>query len=214
MTEFLGSTSDNVSDLVLQSGDKVCYVSMVSSYNRTVGENTFRYSNSKCVFVSKKPKVQIWGGDARTNKEAITSITVQKNTRLETEHVIDASVLQSSGLWKTGIDNNNNTLKDDSKDPHWSIICSQDYKGGSGNQKAYNQSNNPAWLPACKGDASGLKNVCMVCRRRMATCTRPVGPVVLNRPGASCLARLPKYRSGKALETGREIGRASCRERV
>ena len=157
MTEFLGSTSDDVSDLVLQSGDKVCYVSMVSSYNRTVGENTFRYSNSKCVFVSKKPKVQIWGGDARTNKEAITSITVQKNTRLETEHVIDASVLQSSGLWKTGIDNNNNTLKDDSKDPHWSIICSQDYKGGSGNQKAYNQSNNPAWLPACKDDASGLK---------------------------------------------------------
>lgn len=157
MTEFLGSTSDDVSDLVLQSGDKVCYVSMVSSYNRTVGENTFRYSNSKCVFVSKKPKVQVWGGDAKTNKEAITSITVQKNTRLETEHVIDASVLQSSGLWKTGIDNNNNTLKDDSKDPHWSIICSQDYKGGSGNQKAYNQSNNPAWLPACKGDASGLK---------------------------------------------------------
>ena len=157
MIEFLGSTSDDVSDLVLQSGDKVCYVSMVSSYNRTVGENTFRYSNSKCVFVSKKPKVQIWGGDAKTNKEAITSITVQKNTRLETEHVIDASVLQSSGLWKTGIDNNNNTLKDDSKDPHWSIICSQDYKGGSGNQKAYNQSNSPAWLPACKGDASGLK---------------------------------------------------------
>lgn len=157
MIEFLGSTSDDVSDLVLQSGDKVCYVSMVSSYNRTVGENTFRYSNSKCVFVSKKPKVQIWGGDAKTNKEAITSITVQKNTRLETEHVVDASVLQSSGLWKTGIDNNNNTLKDDSKDPHWSIICSQDYKGGSGNQKAYNQSNSPAWLPACKGDASGLK---------------------------------------------------------
>lgn len=157
MTEFLGSTSDDVSDLVLQSGDKVCYVSMVSSYNRTVGENTFRYSNSKCVFVSKKPKVQVWGGDAKTNKEAITSITVQKNTRLETEHVVDASVLQSSGLWKTGIDNNNNTLKDDSKDPHWSIICSQDYKGGSGNQKAYNQSNNPAWLPACRDDASGLK---------------------------------------------------------
>lgn len=157
MIEFLRSTSDDVSDLALQSGDKVCYVSMVSSYNRTVGENTFRYSNSKCVFVSKKPKVQIWGGDAKTNKEAITSITVQKNTRLETEHVIDASVLQSSGLWKTGIDSNNNTLKDDSKDPHWSIICSQDYKGGSGNQKAYNQSNNPAWLPACKGDASGLK---------------------------------------------------------
>lgn len=157
MIEFLRSTSDDVSDLALQSGDKVCYVSMVSSYNRTVGENTFRYSNSKCVFVSKKPKVQVWGGDAKTNKEAITSITVQKNTRLETEHVIDASVLQSSGLWKTGIDSNNNTLKDDSKDPHWSIICSQDYKGGSGNQKAYNQSNNPAWLPACKGDASGLK---------------------------------------------------------
>lgn len=157
MTEFLGSASDDVSDLVLQSGDKVCYVSMVSSYNRTVGENIFRYSNSKCVFVSKKPKVQVWGGDARTNKEAITSITVQKNMRSETEHVVDASVLQSSGLWKTGIDNNNNTLKDDSKDPHWSIICSQDYKGGSGNQKAYNQSNNPTWLPACKGDASGLK---------------------------------------------------------
>lgn len=157
MTEFLGNTSDDVSDLILQSGDKVCYVSMVSSYNRTVGENIFRYSNSKCVFVSKKPKVQVWGGDARTNKEAITSITVQKNMRSETEHVVDASVLQSSGLWKTGIDNNNNTLKDDSKDPHWSIICSQDYKGGSGNQKAYNQSNNPVWLPACKGDASGLK---------------------------------------------------------
>ena len=157
MTEFLGNTSDDVSDLILQSGDKVCYVSMVSSYNRTVGENTFRYSNSKCVFVSKKPKVQIWGGDARTNKEAITSITVQKNTRLETEHVVDASVLQSSGLWKTGIDNNNNTLKDDSKDPHWSIICSQDYKGGSGNQKAYNQSNSPAWLPPCRDDASSLK---------------------------------------------------------
>ena len=157
MIEFLRSTSDDVSDLALQSGDKVCYVSMVSSYNRTVGENTFRYSNSKCVFVSKKPKVQIWGGDAKTNKEAITSVTVQKNTRSETERVIDASVLQSSGLWKTGIDSNNNTLKDDSKDPHWSIICSQDYKGGSGNQKAYNQSNNPAWLPACKGDASGLK---------------------------------------------------------
>lgn len=157
MTEFLGNTSDDVSDLILQSGDKVCYVSMVSSYNRTVGENIFRYSNSKCVFVSKKPKVQVWGGDAKTNKEAITSVTVQKNTRSETEHVIDASVLQSSGFWKTGIDNNGNTLKDDSKDPHWSIICSQDYKGGSGNQKAYNQSNSPAWLPACKDDASGLK---------------------------------------------------------
>ena len=153
---IVNAAQDDIAGLKLQQDDMLCYVSMVSSYHKDVGEDVFRYSKSKCISTSKKPKVQVWGGDAKTNGEVLTGVTTQKNVRDETKRINDAATLQSMGLWRTGVDNNGNQLGDDAVDRHWSIICSQDYKGGSGNQKAFNASNNPAWLPACNNNANNL----------------------------------------------------------
>lgn len=72
---IVNGINDDVSGVNLKHGDKVCYVTIVSSYNRGVGENTFRYSNSDCASVNRKPKVQVWGGDIKTNDQVITGIT-------------------------------------------------------------------------------------------------------------------------------------------
>ena len=72
---IVNGANDDVSSLGLKHGDKVCYVAIVSSYNRGIGENTFRYSNSDCASVNRKPKVQVWGGDIKTNDQVVTSIT-------------------------------------------------------------------------------------------------------------------------------------------
>ena len=57
---------DDISDLGdLAIGDRVCYTVIVSSYTQDVGDSTFRYSESVCVRVAKKPKVQILGADVR-----------------------------------------------------------------------------------------------------------------------------------------------------
>ena len=76
---ILNGGEDNISELNLQPGDKICYVSMVSAYNQNVSENTFRYSDSNCFRFAKKPKVQVWGGDVITDKKVITSISRYKS---------------------------------------------------------------------------------------------------------------------------------------
>ena len=76
---ILSGGEDNISELNLQLGDKICYVSMVSAYNQNVSEDTFRYSDSNCFRLAKKPKVQVWGGDVITDKKVITSISRYKS---------------------------------------------------------------------------------------------------------------------------------------
>ena len=76
---ILNGGEDNISELNLQPGDKICYVSMVSAYNQNVSENIFRYSDSNCFRFAKKPKVQVWGGDVITDKKVITSISRYKS---------------------------------------------------------------------------------------------------------------------------------------
>ena len=76
---MLNSHTDDVSSSNLQFGDKICYVAMVSAYNQNANQYTFKTSQAQCVTVDKTPKVQVWGGDIKTDKDVITNKTSSAN---------------------------------------------------------------------------------------------------------------------------------------
>lgn len=79
---------DDITGIDLQIGDKICYVAMVGAYTGNVSENVFRHSDVQCIDVSKKPKVQVWGGDIKTNDSIRTT---------QTESV--SAILGAYGSW-------------------------------------------------------------------------------------------------------------------
>lgn len=159
----------------LSANDSLCYVVMVSNYNGSAPSTDFKYA-VKCIRSSKRPKVQVWGGDIKTDKEVITSRT-SNNMNVPDENLsrieLDKTSIRSKGLWGTGIDKDGNKIGGDvhfspgeygfkggdSPDPHWSIVCAEDQYGGNGNQRAYKKSTKkPDYLPSCHGDATNLKD--------------------------------------------------------
>ena len=158
----------------LSANDSLCYVVMVSDYNGSAPSTDFKYA-VKCIRSSKRPKVQVWGGDIKTDKEVITSRT-SNNVNVPDENLsrieLDKTSIRSNGLWSTGLDRHGNKLGrkvsfspgeygykgGDEPDPHWSIVCAEDQYGGNGNQRAYDKSGNVADLPSCRGDATNLKD--------------------------------------------------------
>ena len=76
---MLNSHTDDVLSSNLQFGDKICYVAMVSAYNQNANHHTFKTSQAQCVTVGKTPKVQVWGGDIKTDKDVITNKTSSAN---------------------------------------------------------------------------------------------------------------------------------------
>ena len=166
---------DNLDRVKLSANDSLCYVVMVSNYNGSAPSTDFKYA-VKCIRSSKRPKVQVWGGDIKTDKEVITSRT-SNNVNVPDENLsrieLDKTSIRSKGLWGTGLDGNGNKLGGevsfspgeygfkggDSVDPHWSIVCAEDQYGGNGNQRAYKKSTKkPDYLPSCHGDATNLKD--------------------------------------------------------
>lgn len=73
--ESIFSGINNLTGLDFAQGDMICYVAIVSTYSQGVGRNNFKYSDSRCLRVAKKPKVQIWGADVRSGKDVITSLS-------------------------------------------------------------------------------------------------------------------------------------------
>ena len=172
LTTIATNATDTLGGVKLNSNDSLCYVAMVSGYNGLVSSTDFRYA-IKCVKTSKRPKVQVWGGDIKTDKDVITSTTSNTIIGPDSQTIVDKPTMQSMGLWGTGLDRNGNILKGDKvvnssnygykdgdkSDEHWSIICSEDSYGGNGNQRAYNKSTNAAEdLPNCRGNANNLTN--------------------------------------------------------
>ena len=165
---------DNLDRVKLSANDSLCYVVMVSNYNGSAPSTDFKYA-VKCIRSSKRPKVQVWGGDIKTDKEVITSRT-SNNVNVPDENLsrieLDKTSIRSKGLWGTGLDRNGNKIGGDvhfspgeygfkggnGVDPHWSIVCAEDQYGGNGNQRAYDKSGNVADLPSCHGDATNLKD--------------------------------------------------------
>ena len=171
-TSIVTNATDNLSGVNLNANDSLCYVAMVSNYNGSVPSTDFRYA-IKCIRVSNKPKVQVWGGDVKTDKEVITSKTSNTILQADSHSILDKSAIQARGLWGTGLDDNGNILGGtvnfspgeykykggDETDTHWSLICSQDSFGGNGNQRAYKKASGTiADLPNCHNDASNLTN--------------------------------------------------------
>ncbi|WP_369000447.1 hypothetical protein TM074_00435 [Candidatus Nanosynbacter sp. TM7-074] len=171
-TSIATNAADNLSGVNLNANDSLCYVAMVSNYNGSAPSTDFRYA-IKCIRTSNKPKVQVWGGDIKTDKEVITSKTSNTILQADSHSILDKSTIQSMGLWGTGLDDNGNILGGtvnfspgeykykggDKIDPHWSLICSQDSFGGNGNQRAYSKASGAiADLPNCHNDASNLTN--------------------------------------------------------
>lgn len=159
----------------LSANDSLCYVVMVSNYNGSAPSTDFKYA-VKCIRSSKRPKVQVWGGDIKTDKEVITSRT-SNNVNVPDENLsrieLDKTSIRAKGLWGTGLDGNGNKLGDkvlfspgeygykggNMEDKHWSIVCAEDQYGGNGNQRAYKKSTGkPDYLPSCHGDATNLKD--------------------------------------------------------
>lgn len=159
----------------LSANDSLCYVVMVSNYNGSAPSTDFKYA-VKCIRSSKRPKVQVWGGDIKTDKEVITSKT-SNNVNVPDENLsrieLDKTSIRAKGLWGTGLDKDGNKIGDDvhfspgeygfkggnDADLHWSIVCAEDQYGGNGNQRAYKKSTKqPDYLPSCHGDATNLKD--------------------------------------------------------
>lgn len=166
---------DNLDRVKLSANDSLCYVVMVSDYNGSAPSTDFRYA-VKCIRSSKRPKVQVWGGDIKTDKEVITSKT-SNSVNVPDENLsrieLDKTSIRAKGLWGTGLDKDGNKIGGDvhfspgeygfkggdSVDPHWSIVCAEDQYGGNGNQRAYKKSTKkPDYLPSCHGDATNLKD--------------------------------------------------------
>ncbi len=178
-TSIAANATDSLSGVNLNANDSLCYVAMVSNYNGSAPSTDFRYA-IKCIRTSNKPKVQVWGGDVKTDKEVITSKTSNTILQADSHSILDKSAIQSMGLWATGLDDNGNILGGtvnfspgeykykggDEIDAHWSLICSQDSFGGNGNQRAYKKSSDAtkkpsdviADLPNCHNNASNLTN--------------------------------------------------------
>ena len=159
----------------LSANDSLCYVVMVSNYNGSAPSTDFKYA-VKCIRSSKRPKVQVWGGDIKTDKEVITSKT-SNNVNVPDENLsrieLDKTSIRAKGLWGTGLDRHGNKLGGEVSfspgeygykggnmdDKHWSIVCAEDQYGGNGNQRAYKKSTGkPDYLPSCHGDATNLKD--------------------------------------------------------
>ncbi len=159
----------------LSANDSLCYVVMVSNYNGSAPSTDFKYA-VKCIRSSKRPKVQVWGGDIKTDKEVITSKT-SNSVNVPDENLsrieLDKTSIRAKGLWGTGLDKDGNKIGGDvhfspgeygfkggnDADLHWSIVCAEDQYGGNGNQRAYKKSTKqPDYLPSCHGDATNLKD--------------------------------------------------------
>ena len=166
---------DNLDRVKLSANDSLCYVVMVSNYNGSAPSTDFKYA-VKCIRSSKRPKVQVWGGDIKTDKEVITSRT-SNNVNVPDENLsrieLDKTSIRAKGLWGTGLDKDGNKIGGDvhfspgeygfkggnDADLHWSIVCAEDQYGGNGNQRAYKKSTKqPDYLPSCHGDATNLKD--------------------------------------------------------
>ena len=173
-TPIVTNGEDTLGGLKLNANDSLCYVVMVSDYNGSVPSTDFRYA-VKCIRFSKRPKVQVWGGDIKTDKDVITSKTAN-TVNVPDQDLrfieVDKASARAKGLYGTGLDRHGNKLGrkvsfspgeygykgGDEPDPHWSIVCAEDQYGGNGNQRAYDKSGNVADLPSCRGDATNLKD--------------------------------------------------------
>ncbi|MDO4774025.1 MAG: hypothetical protein Q4A37_02770 [Candidatus Saccharibacteria bacterium] len=80
--------TDSLEGVTLTNKDLLCYMTTVNHYSHQVGHRDYAYA-IKCVHVAKQPKVQVWGGDVRTNGRVITSRT----------DMIDGGMTRSYGSW-------------------------------------------------------------------------------------------------------------------
>ena len=69
---------DDIGGLTSSPGDSLCYLTAVSNYTQDATMQRFRYA-MKCLTVSKKPNVQVWGGNIKTDKDVITNKTSSVN---------------------------------------------------------------------------------------------------------------------------------------
>ena len=173
-TPIVTNGEDTLGGLKLNANDSLCYVVMVSDYNGSVPSTDFKYA-VKCIRSSKRPKVQVWGGDIKTDKDVITSKTAN-TVNVPDQDLrfieVDKASARAMGLYGTGLDGHGNKLGSkvefrpgeygykggNEPDPHWSIVCAEDQYGGNGSQRAYDKSGNVADLPSCHGDATNLKD--------------------------------------------------------
>lgn len=173
-TPIVTNGEDTLGGLKLNANDSLCYVAMVSDYNGSAPSTDFKYA-VKCIRSSKRPKVQVWGGDIKTDKDVITSKTAN-TVNVPDQDLrfieVDKASARAMGLYGTGLDRHGNKLGGEVSfspgeygykggnvdDKHWSIVCAEDQYGGNGNQKAYDKSGGVADLPSCHGDATNLKD--------------------------------------------------------
>lgn len=150
-------SDDDISHIPgLSLGDGVCYVMAVSGYNQGAGSDDFRYSY-ECLIVSHKPKVQFWGGDVRTGGKVRTNFSVKTGSNSE-KITLNTQQLQANGIWRTGVDNNGQKVKENEKDLHWSLVCSKnDFTNTNGYQRGYRYNDDAVVdLPKCKNDISSM----------------------------------------------------------
>ena len=120
----------------LPIGTKVCFaLSVKPAGHANAG---WRHSTPDCVVISKKPKVQVLGGDLIVGRGAAASsvkskVVTSTTTAFKDPVEIDAPASSFSGLWLTGVDASNAPLAPNAPDPHWIVDRAYRPQGTSGN---------------------------------------------------------------------------------
>ena len=153
---------DDINGLTFSPGDSLCYLTAVSNYTQGATMQRFRYA-MKCLTVAKKPNVQVWGGDVKTNKQVITSITNVKSIK-ETSLNMSPDQVRAAGLWPTGYNSQGHLLTNrngNETDGHWSLVCAKNNNKPYHYQRAYSH----AWngerimeLPNCNDSVLSADN--------------------------------------------------------
>ena len=85
------SGTDTLTGVTLNSGDRVCYMTVVNRYNHPAQPNMWRYSTVQCTMVLTQPKVALWGNDLRVG----SSFSAGNNLT----SAVNAIVAQESASW-------------------------------------------------------------------------------------------------------------------
>ncbi len=130
-----GSATSTLNASDYSPGDRVCRFLVVRNISNTETNSTKRRASiPTCFSIGKKPKVQVHGGNLSVgkmfegtsrplsiNSKVQTSLVTRTNTSTAIPITSGSKTGAISGLWKTGVNDDDRKLGQDVRDEHWDI---------------------------------------------------------------------------------------------
>lgn len=135
-------------------GTSICFRLSISRFGSDSGSTGWRNSGLKCTVISKRPKVQVWGGALRVEnaiQPEVSNVTTSLTTFAATTKHVPAPARLFSGNWKTGVSSSGAKLGENVSDPHWVIDRVYNGAGYATCERGYNSSGSLAWVPSTAG---------------------------------------------------------------